>query len=148
MAKPEGIFELRNPRQLLEKLEADFERWQAASPISKEAQYAAFNFFVTAEHLPEWLAKATGANVRTLRDYADGKLVSHVANGAKHFRVNPKLHNAMRETRTHSGAFQASAFQNDAFDVDRLIIEHENGRLEAALDVATRVLDYWKTQLT
>jgi len=148
MARPEGLFELRTPRQLLEKLEADLERLRSASPISKQAQYAAFDFFVTAEHLPDWIEGVTGTKAARHRDYADGKLVSHVANGAKHFHVDPKRHKAMRETRAHPGVFDANVFDSKVFDVDSLEIEQEDGRIEAVLDVAARVLDRWKKQLT
>jgi hypothetical protein len=145
MTKPDGFFELRTPRQLLEKLEADADRLRSLGPISKQAQYAAFDFFVTAEHLPEWLANTPGADLKTLRSYPDGDLVSHVANGAKHFHVDPNRHNAVQDTHAHSGAFQADAFQSDAFDVDRLIIERADGRIEPVLDIVDRVLEYWKS---
>jgi hypothetical protein len=147
MSKVDGFFELRTPRDLLDKLEADFYRFRSYPAISREAQYAAFDFFVTAEHLPEWLAVVTGGDKAKLGGYAEGTLVTHVANGAKHFRVDPKRHNVVRQTQLHSGAFQGDAFQNDAFDVSRLVIEREDGRVEAVVDVATRVLEYWKKQL-
>ncbi|MGH7783593.1 MAG: hypothetical protein ACREO5_07115 [Candidatus Binatia bacterium] len=139
MTKPDGFFELQTAKQLFEKLESDFERLKSAAPISREAQYAAFDFFVTAEHLPEWLAKGKGANLSTLRAYADHPLVSHIANGAKHFRVDPNRHNAVHSTQAHSGAFDFNAFDNGAFDVDRLIIERE-----AVLDIAARILEHWR----
>lgn len=148
MSKVDGFFGLRTPRDLVDKLEADFNRLRSCPAISSEAQYAAFDFFITAEHLPEWLALATGGDKAKLRGYADGRLVSHIANGAKHFQVDPKRHNVVRQTQAHSGAFQRDAFQNNAFDVPRLVIEQADGRVEAVVDVATRVLEYWKRQVT
>lgn len=147
MSNMDGFFELQTPRDLLDKLEADLNSWQLCPAISREAQYTAFDFFVTAEHLPEWLAVVTGDDKAKLKDYPDGRLVSNVANGAKHFRVDAKRHNLVRRTQAHSGAFQGDGFQNDAFDVPRLVIEREDGRLEDLRDVATRVLDYWKKQM-
>jgi len=147
MGKTEGFFELRTPRQLLDKLEADFVRLQSSAPISAEAQYAAFDFFVTAEHLCDWVEQAGGTDRATLPKYDDGDLVSHVANGAKHFRVDPKRHSTVRDTQAYSGAFDSAAFQRSAFDVDRLIIEREDGRVEAVLDVAARVLEHWKKEV-
>ena len=111
MSRGDGFFELVTARHLLDKLEADFDRLRSFPAISREAQYAAFDFFVTAEHLPEWLATGTGGDKVKLRDYAEGKLVSHVANGAKHFRVDPKRHNIVRQTQVQPGAFQDNAFQ-------------------------------------
>lgn len=146
MSKVHGFFELRAPRDLLDKLEADFDRFQSCPAISREAQYAAFDFFVTAEHLPEWLAVATNGDKAKLSGYPEGAVVSHVANGAKHFRVDPNRHNVVRQTEVHSGAFQGDTFQNDTFDVPRPVIEREDGH-EAVVDVATRVLQYWKKQV-
>lgn len=147
MSKVDGIFELHTPRDLLEKMEADLNRLRLCAAISREAQYAAFDFFVTAEHLPEWLAVVTGDDKAKLRAYADGTLVSHVANGAKHFRVDPKRHSVVRRTQARSGAFQGNTFHNDAFDLSGLVIEREDGRIEAVVDVAIRVLDYWKKRV-
>ena len=147
MSTHEGFFELRTPKQLLDKLEADFVRLQSSAPISAEAQYAAFDFFVTAEHLPEWVAKAAGSDLATLRKYGDGDLVSHVANGAKHFRVDPKRHSTVRDTQAHPGVFDPAVFDRRVFDVDRLIIEREDGRGEAVLDVVARVLEHWKNEI-
>ncbi len=147
MAQTEGFFELRTPKQLLDKLHADLQRLKSALPTSKEAQYAAFDFFVTAEHLPEWLARVTCKDPRLLRRYPDGPLVSHVANGAKHFRIDQKRHDVVRDMRAHSRAFASSAFNNDAFDVDRLIIDREDGVSEAVLNVASRVLGHWTKEL-
>ena len=136
------------PRQLLGKIQADFERLQSSRPLSKEAQYAAVDFFVTTEHIPEWVAKATNSDLASLRRYPDGELVSHVANGAKHFRVDSERHNAVRQTQAHSGAFDSDAFDNAAFDVDSLIVEHEDGRTEAVLQIAARVLEHWRQKIS
>ena len=143
MTKLDGFFELRTAKQLFEKLESDFERLKALPPISKEAQYAALDFFVTAEHLPEWVARGTGANLLALRGYADGPLVSHIANGAKHFRVDPNRHSAARDTQAHSGAFDPDVFANGTFDLDRLVVEHEDGQSEDLLDLVGRILHHW-----
>ena len=88
MSQLDGFFSLRTPRDLLSKLEADFTRLRAADPASIDAQYAAFDFFVTAKHLPDWLSRSIGGSLTQHRAYAEGALISHVANGAKHFRVD------------------------------------------------------------
>ena len=46
-----GIFDLKTPKDLLEKLGRDLERLRAAPNDTDHA----FNFFVTAEHMPDWL---------------------------------------------------------------------------------------------
>jgi hypothetical protein len=45
-----GIFELKTPQQLFEKLVRDFGRLRNA-PTDSDGW---FNFIVTADHLPEW----------------------------------------------------------------------------------------------
>ena len=67
MSQLDGILALRQPSDLLWKLEADLDRLKSAGPISQEAQYAAYDFFVTAEHLPEWLAEVSGKTKKSLR---------------------------------------------------------------------------------
>ena len=142
MSQLDGFFSLRTPRDLLEKLENDFERLCSADPTSRQAQYAAFDFFVCAEHFADWVKNATGGALSKHRSYADGALVSHVANGAKHFRVD--RHTEVKDTRVSPGAFQRGTFQSNAFQTGRLVIELENGAVAAALDVAQRVLLHWK----
>ena len=84
-----GVFELISPRDLLGKLGRDLKALQR-SPDDCDL---AFNFFVTAEHMLDWLHP--GSANRTVRQAArDGEvllqLVSHIANGAKHFdRLSP-----------------------------------------------------------
>jgi hypothetical protein len=48
-----GFFELQSPLDLLNKMEADYARL-SRNPLDT---YAAFDFFVAAAHLPEWLGK-------------------------------------------------------------------------------------------
>jgi len=87
MSELNGFFSLRTPQDLRQKLEVDFNRLCAADQSSIEAQYAAFDFFVCAEHLPDWLSVAVGGSKTQHRSYPNGALVSHIANGAKHFKV-------------------------------------------------------------
>ncbi len=148
MSSLNGVFTLRTPRDLREKLEADFVRLSDADPVSQAAQYAAFDFFVGAWHLADWLASATGASLSSCRSYPDAALVSHIANGAKHFSVDTRRHTAVRKTSVQSDGFQPGAFQPDAFPVhQQLVVELEGGVVEAVLTIASRVLQHWQTQL-
>lgn len=148
MTTLDGIFHLRTPRDLREKLEADFARLSGASPSSQAAQYAAFDFFVCAEHLAEWQSHTTGSSVTSLRQYPDGPLVSHIANGAKHFTVKDKRHSTVSDTSVVFGGFQSNAFQSNAFASGAsLVVELENGRVEDVLAVADRVRQHWRTVL-
>ena len=92
-----GVFDLRSPEQLLEKLEADFKRVMA-DPLDS---YAAFDFFVTAWHLVEWKHPPTcdgAARSALLARCPILRVCEHIAVGAKHFEPDPK---ATRERRGH-----------------------------------------------
>ena len=47
----EGLFDLRTPEHLLHMLDWEYAQWQK-DPLNT---YVAWNFFVTAEHLFDWL---------------------------------------------------------------------------------------------
>jgi hypothetical protein len=143
----DGLFSLQTPTDLLQKLESDFLRLREASPAGLEAQYAAFDFFVTAEHLADWVSACTGESLASLRSYPEGLAVSHVANGAKHFRVDPARHAAVTETRS-AGIFDPAIFDPAIFDVGRLVLDLEGGSTVNVLDLAGRVLDHWRRLLS
>jgi len=110
-----GVFgDLLNTTNLLAKVEHDLERLRR-NPTDA---YAAFDFFVTAEHLPDWAGSPTG--FRSSNPLL--RVVSHVANGAKHFAVDPKRHHSVESSAAVHGAFQADAFQADAFDIGGLVL--------------------------
>ncbi len=144
MSELNGFFSLRTPLDLLQKLEADFNRLCAADQSNIQAQYAAFDFFVCAEHLPDWLSSTSGISKTKLRSYPYGALVSHIANGAKHFRVDPSRHKTVQDTIFENGAFQGNAFQGNAFQVPHLVIELEDGYNANVLDIASSVIIYWR----
>jgi hypothetical protein len=54
----EGFFNLQTPEHLLHKLEWEYTQWRD-DPMNT---YRAWNFFVTAEHLPAGLAQAGPAS--------------------------------------------------------------------------------------
>jgi hypothetical protein len=103
----EGLFTLRTSEDLLHKLEWEYAQWQQ-DPLNA---YAAWNFFVTAEHLPDWLARAGGP--RLPKGFSYGRLkqqesllriCSHLANGGKHFRPRDD-HKSVASTRQRPPAF-------------------------------------------
>jgi hypothetical protein len=79
-----GFFELQTPADLLRKLRADLEDMKRQPRNS----YLAFNFFVTAEHMKDWLFPGyeNTSKRKALHDSSHVlQICSHVANGAKHF---------------------------------------------------------------
>ena len=145
MSELKGLFSLRTPKDLVHKLEADFNRLRASDPASIEAQYAAFDFFVTAEHLPDWISASAGGSLNSLRAYPQGALVSHIANGGKHFRVDTKRHTTARDTRSTPGWVQANMVQRSAFQMPRLLVALEDGGTVDVLDLASSTLDHWRS---
>lgn len=147
MTKLHGVFLLRTPHDMLDKLEADFIRFKEADPLESAAHYAAFDFFVTAEHLAEWQGRATDVSIASLRNYPDGAVVAHIASGAKHFTVSDPRHTSVKDTsiRLHARP-QPDGFHTDALPVSRkLVVEREDGVNENALAIAERVLTHWNS---
>jgi hypothetical protein len=149
MTKFKGFFELQTPQDLLQKLRHDFKRL-GKSPMDS---FAAFDFFVTAHHMPEWLHP--GKSNKSKREQLESnsnllQTVSHLANGAKHFQATHKQHASVKDATVTQGAFDAAAFSPDAFDVGELRVEldgdaaREFGSSIAVLELADKVLHFWE----
>jgi hypothetical protein len=105
-SRPSGFFDLRTPVDLAKKMDLHFQQL-SADPLNV---YAAFDFFVAAEHLPEWLnGFGCGPGRRDPRAHAMQKVCSHLANGAKHFAVKPGKHSAIRATTVSTPAIAGLA---------------------------------------
>jgi hypothetical protein len=94
-----GFFELRTPHDLLKKMQRDHSRLEANSLDA----YAAFDFFVTANHLVDWVwPSATRQQLRDNReDVPLLRVCEHLADGAKHFLL----------TRPHQALTPPQRFQ-------------------------------------
>ena len=117
----DGFFDMWTPGDLLQKLIHDFDRLKA-DPLST---YAAFDFFVTADHMLDWELPESvpGAKEEKSTLRKTNRLLavcSHLGNGAKHFELSNPSHKSVRASELHEGAFQASAFAN-AFNVSRFV---------------------------
>jgi len=134
------FFELKTPADLYEKLKRDL----TALEESGQNTDIAFNFFVTAEHLPDWL------NQRPLiKNNAILRIVSHIANGAKHFHLKDKRHKSVVSNEKHrvfeEGVYEANVFYeplliklSDAESRELNIIEID------AVELGQKVLEFWK----
>jgi hypothetical protein len=90
-----GIFELKTVCDLFRKLESDLELLQR-NPVDSSLL---FNFFVTAEHMPEWLYRGDTNRAASLRKgHAILRVCSHIASGGKHFQVKDKRHTSVAGT--------------------------------------------------
>jgi hypothetical protein len=145
-----GFFNLQTPQDLLQKLRHDFGRLRE-SPVDS---YAAFDFFVTAYHILDWLHPGDSNNT-TRKQMERGsnllQVISHLANGSKHFHVT--RHYVVKDTIVKVGAFDPAAFDPDSFDVGELRVEldgdaaREFGTSIGVLELADKALHFWEKYL-
>jgi hypothetical protein len=141
-----GFFHLTRPSDLFQKLGRELGRLQAAPHDVDHA----FNFFVTAEHLPDWL----GSRRRSTRKKKPILLqvVWDIASGAKHFKLR-KSHKSVAST-TRQGNFAdrhwaRKHFAKDHFGATLIInlsgdaAKDLGGPSITALDLAEQVHGYW-----
>jgi hypothetical protein len=133
---------LQSQADLLGKLRTDLARL-VRDPGD---DYAAWDFFVTAEAMRDW-EWSRGRNKR-VRDDPLLILVSDVANHGKHYLTDDPLLVTVRDIET-AGAFDPETFDPAAFDTEmRLVIatDDEPGS-ESAVDLARRAVDWWEARL-
>jgi hypothetical protein len=106
-----GFFRLQTPADLLAKLRHDLGRVEAA-PTD---EYCAFDFFVTAEHMLDWIYPGpSGEKTRKfLRQHPLLATCSNITNGAKHFQLLPH-HIAVKDAVHVEGAFDRNAYSGES----------------------------------
>ena len=90
-----GLFQLTTPGDLLAKLKHDYQRLLE----NPKNPYTAFDFFVTAEHMLDWVHPgAAGKNARTAErnSHTILQIVSHLATGAKHMVPEHPRHGSVQ----------------------------------------------------
>src|SRR5262249_8271723 len=104
-----GVFDLVTAADLREKLRRDLAKFKS-EPLNPDA---AFNFFVTAEHMLDWVHPK---QINKLKREAERKseillqVCSHLANGAKHFEVEGSQHDSVSSTGVRGGHFPPNYF--------------------------------------
>lgn len=157
-----GFFDLMTPQDLLQKLEREYVRW-TADPVNVDL---AWNFFVTAEHLPDWIyhqEMPTSGKVRPdllglqhgePRDFrlsqALTRLCSHLASGGKHFYIKGrKIKKVVQRTERENTSYFARGYFVEPYLRVSLTAE-EAAELELdtadvdALWLATKILVFWR----
>jgi hypothetical protein len=151
-----GMFGLTTSQDLLAKLRCDYQRLQK----HPNNAHVAFDFFVTAEHLLDWLypGKANKAKREQLRQQEILlQIVSHIASGAKHFDDLARHHQSVGHTGQHGGFWGASFwapryFSSRYWGGRRMVVTLSGqaaialGQTITVLDLATKILNYWETQ--
>lgn len=140
------MFELRTPRHLLDKALHDLGRLRD----NHLNAYAAFDFFVTARHIPDWVYPHDASKRDALfAQHVELRICRHLADGAKHFFLNNPRHRQVQGTaRRHDpwGGFWLSPWglprgadelmvELDHSDADTLAL----GREIRALNLAEKV---------
>jgi hypothetical protein len=131
---------------LVQKLEHDLERIRH----TPQDQYAAFDFFVTAEHILDWIYPTDGKTRSKLREEEHLlALISHIANGAKHFEARDKRHKSV--TYVEKSRYVEVGYVEDGYFEDPLLIhlsqeqqKHFGASSVEVVTLAERVLQYWR----
>jgi len=157
-----GIFTLKTSADLLQKLDHDF----CLIKEKPDNPYAAFNFFVTAEHMRDWHYPGDRESQKQLVDSEVLlQICSHIANGAKHFEINPNRHKSVSNTVKKSaygggalpkGSFPIGALPKGAVPgkwADELYVELSGEASElfgdriGVVSLAEKIIIYWRKQL-
>jgi hypothetical protein len=148
-----GFSTLTKAEDLLRKLEREYARLQA-DPTDVDC---AWNFFVTAEHLPDWLSEGkdrlpTGEKLGDFkRDNQLIRICSHLANGGKHFAPWPSYKSV--SAIEHDGVVDPDVYEPDIFEewMSVHLTPHEAAAFgQTTIDVrqlAAQVLAFWQQQL-
>ena len=144
-ARFQGLFELQTPADLVKKLRHDLERMTK----SPQDQYAAFDFFVTAEHILDWIYPDDRAARESLRSSSPLlRITSHLANGGKHFQAKAVHHRSV--TGTAKDRYVEDGYVEDGYFEEPLLIYLSEGEAKEmgtphidALALGRRVLEFW-----
>lgn len=144
-----GLFQLTTPGDLLAKLRHDYQRLLE----NPKNPYTAFDFFVTAEHMLDWIYPgAAGKNARTAErnSHTILQIVSHLATGAKHMVPEHPRHASVQHADVGPIPYGTGRYGQGPYGGDALMIELE-GDAEAtfaksitATQLAAEVLAYWQ----
>jgi hypothetical protein len=147
-----GLFDLRTFEHLLHKLEWEYARWQE-EPLNT---YMAWNFFVTAEQLPDWLAQRdhqpNDFPYKFKRKRPLLRICSHLANGGKHFRPG-NHHSSVASTRAQGGWVPLGWVPEGWVELPALMVDLTSDEQKAlsspsasvdALSLGAQVLAFWQ----
>lgn len=114
-----GFFDLQTPEHLLAKAHRDYLR-MCKNYLDTDA---AFDFFVTARHVPDWLeADGRGAAASAFARHVQLRICRHIADGAKHFEATAKQHQQIEGTSVAFFADDESGLIEVKFGPDELVI--------------------------
>lgn len=140
MDKRFDFFEIVTPADLFKKIESDLSELEASSQDVK----VAFNFFVSLEHLPDWLRLR-----HLVRENCILRIVSHIANGAKHLNINENRHTSVAGTEklryVEEGYIESGYFEEPLLIFLSEAESKELGLTKIdAVTLGKRVVDFWR----
>jgi hypothetical protein len=144
-----GFGSLQTPSDLLSKLKHDLERMKA----SPEDTYAAFDYFVTAEHIIDWAYPDESPKRSELRKNERMlEIVSHIANGNKHFQATQSRHKSVEKVTEHGGGLSPGSFDSNSYDpgsfqFSGLTISLNDGSNIYATKLAEKVYEFWRKKI-
>jgi hypothetical protein len=133
---------LATAADLFHKAESDLKALEA----SQSDSFLAFNLFVTLEHLPDWLGLRA-----EVKQKAELRIVSHLANGSKHFTVDPNRHRSVEDTSVEG---YGDNYVDKDYEKERLTIHLSLDELPwigddriDAVELARLVIDFWRPKV-
>lgn len=138
---------MRSAADLRDKLRRDYARL-AAHPGDADL---AFNFFATADHLPDWLYPDDSERRAAARNLPLLALCAALATGAAHFRMADRRHRTAGKPPRTGGYFSnyMGAYFGWHFGRGHLVVDLSGaaagqfGASTGAADLAREVLAYW-----
>ena len=140
MDKRFDFFEIVTPADLFIKIESDLAELETSNQDVK----VAFNFFVSIEHLPDWLELR-----HLVRENCLLRIVSHIANGAKHLNINENRHTSVTGTEksryVEEGYIEAGYFEEPLLIYLSDAESEELGVTEInAVTLGKQVVEFWR----
>lgn len=150
-----GIFFINDPRTLLAKLRYDLARMER----EPWHPFPAFDFFVTAYHVLDWIEPGQSASSRAARQALEDEqpllaIAGHLATFAKHYRADAKkwddvsltYSNHLMTVRWPSGQVSGSGPLMVAVTPDHVPL-FDGRKHVPALEIARALLAWWEPRV-
>ena len=140
-----GFFQLRDPHDLLAKMQHDLQRLRA----DPSNVYAAFDYFVTANHMVDWCWPSDRHQHRELRRTESiPRICEHLADGAKHFLLN-RPHSGVEGVQHVDSPPEPVSILPDGLyiSLNEEDVQEFGSRTISALDLGEKVFAYWVRRL-
>lgn len=149
MKDNKGFVELSTINDYCGKLKYDYNQFK----LDGDNVYIAFNFFLTAYHLIDWLfeGKYNDKDRERINKEPIIRICSNIANGIKHFETDKKRHNSIKEIEREK-CVEDGYVEQGYFDEPIMIrlddtLERQFGKEIPIIELADRVMDFWRVEL-